>query len=149
MRSASRRPTPRLGLRAVVFVALAHPDGIAGGIWQTGSGPLAYAFPTSPGTGAQSDPESGVPIVRRDPAATSQQAFERARVDAGSDPLAPGPHAASHLEAARLVTYRSAWLSDTEGPTAETTASDAPARAIPDPSNSGCRPGSARSWKLY
>src|SRR5207302_3304580 len=26
------------------------------------------------------------------------------------------------LEAARLVTYRSAWLSDTEGPTAETTA---------------------------
>ena len=28
----------------------------------------------------------------------------------------------SELEAARLVTYRSAWLSDTEGPTAETTA---------------------------
>jgi alkylation response protein AidB-like acyl-CoA dehydrogenase len=26
------------------------------------------------------------------------------------------------LEAARLVTYRSAWLSDTEGPTPETTA---------------------------
>jgi len=26
------------------------------------------------------------------------------------------------LEAARLITYRSAWLSDTEGPTAETTA---------------------------
>lgn len=27
-----------------------------------------------------------------------------------------------HLEAARLITYRSAWLSDTQGPTAETTA---------------------------
>jgi alkylation response protein AidB-like acyl-CoA dehydrogenase len=26
------------------------------------------------------------------------------------------------LEAARLITYRSAWLSDTQGPTAETTA---------------------------
>src|SRR5207253_10546588 len=26
------------------------------------------------------------------------------------------------LEAARMITYRSAWLSDTEGPTAETTA---------------------------
>ncbi len=28
----------------------------------------------------------------------------------------------SDLEAARLITYRSAWLSDTQGPTAETTA---------------------------
>jgi alkylation response protein AidB-like acyl-CoA dehydrogenase len=26
------------------------------------------------------------------------------------------------IEAARLITYRSAWLSDTEGPTAQTTA---------------------------
>ena len=46
-----------------------------------------------------------------------------------AQPLAYHPDVRRHvaemsadLEAARLVTYRSAWLSDTEGPTAETTA---------------------------
>jgi alkylation response protein AidB-like acyl-CoA dehydrogenase len=46
-----------------------------------------------------------------------------------AQPLAYHPDVRSHvaemsadLEAARLVTYRSAWLSDTEGPTPETTA---------------------------
>jgi alkylation response protein AidB-like acyl-CoA dehydrogenase len=46
-----------------------------------------------------------------------------------SQPLAYHPDVRRHvaemsvdLEAARLITYRSAWLSDTEGPTAETTA---------------------------
>jgi alkylation response protein AidB-like acyl-CoA dehydrogenase len=46
-----------------------------------------------------------------------------------SQPLAYHPDVRRHvaemsadLEAARLITYRSAWLSDKEGPTAETTA---------------------------
>jgi alkylation response protein AidB-like acyl-CoA dehydrogenase len=54
----------------------------------------------------------------------------RARQPEGySQPLAYHPDVRRHvaemsvdLEAARLITYRSAWLSDTEGPTAETTA---------------------------
>lgn len=45
----------RGALRVVVFVALAHQDGIEGGIWQANTGPLAYAFPTYPGTGAKTD----------------------------------------------------------------------------------------------
>lgn len=46
-----------------------------------------------------------------------------------AQPLAWHPDVRRHmaelsvdLEAARLITYRSAWLSDTQGPTAETTA---------------------------
>ena len=46
-----------------------------------------------------------------------------------AQPLALHPDVRRHvaelsadLEAARLITYRSAWLSDTQGPTAETTA---------------------------
>src|SRR5262249_28881411 len=46
-----------------------------------------------------------------------------------AQPLAYHPDVRRHvaemsadIEAARLITYRSAWLSDTEGPTAETTA---------------------------
>jgi alkylation response protein AidB-like acyl-CoA dehydrogenase len=54
----------------------------------------------------------------------------RARQPEGyTQPLAYHPDLRRHvaemsvdLEAARLITYRSAWLSDTEGPTAETTA---------------------------
>jgi alkylation response protein AidB-like acyl-CoA dehydrogenase len=54
----------------------------------------------------------------------------RDRQPAGySQPLAYHPDVRRHvaelsadLEAARLITYRSAWLSDTQGPTAETTA---------------------------
>lgn len=51
------------------------------------------------------------------------------RVEGYAQPLAYHPDVRRHvaemsadLEAARLATYRSAWLSDTEGPTAETTA---------------------------
>jgi alkylation response protein AidB-like acyl-CoA dehydrogenase len=51
------------------------------------------------------------------------------RPEGYAQPLAYHPDVRRHvaelsadLEAARLITYRSAWLSDTEGPTAETTA---------------------------
>jgi molybdate-binding protein len=58
---------------------------------------------------------SGVPVVRRDPAATSQQAFERARIIAGIDTLAPGPQATGHLDAARLAATLDAAAVTTEG----------------------------------
>jgi transcriptional regulator with XRE-family HTH domain len=45
---------------------------------------------------------SGVPIAQRDPAAASQQAFERARLAAGVAPP-DGPRAAGHIDAARLA----------------------------------------------
>ncbi len=36
-------------------LALAHQNGVEGGIWQAGRGPLAYAFPTYEGTGPKTD----------------------------------------------------------------------------------------------
>ena len=67
----------------------------------------------------------------------AQAAFDELRRVVGarqpegySQPLSHHPDVRRHvaemsadLEAARLITYRSAWLSDTQGPTAETTAS--------------------------
>lgn len=57
-----RGPVPPLddaGLRAdlqtAVSLALARQDGVEGGIWQADAGPLAYAFPTYPGTGPKTD----------------------------------------------------------------------------------------------
>jgi DNA-binding XRE family transcriptional regulator len=57
----------------------------------------------------------GVPIVQRDPAATSQQAFERAQIAAGIEPRAAGPQATDHLDAARLAAILGAAAVTTEG----------------------------------
>ncbi|MDQ2760179.1 MAG: helix-turn-helix domain-containing protein [Actinomycetota bacterium] len=46
---------------------------------------------------------TNLPVAQRDPAAASQQAFERARVAAGIQRLAPGPSAAGHIDAARIA----------------------------------------------
>lgn len=46
---------------------------------------------------------SDVPLAQRDPAAASQQAFERALRAAGIDAPPSGPHAAGHIDAARLA----------------------------------------------
>jgi signal transduction histidine kinase len=61
-------PAPDLGssdLRAkladVVGLALAHQDGVEGGIWQASAGPLAYAYPTYEGTG----PKTDLPVAER------------------------------------------------------------------------------------
>lgn len=43
------------------------------------------------------------PVAQRDRAATSQQAFERARVAAGIDRAPAGPRATGHLDAARIA----------------------------------------------
>ncbi len=61
----------RQGLRAVVGVALAHQPGVEGGLWQEGTGSLAYAYPTYEGTGAKTDlPEAELDRIR----AANQQA---------------------------------------------------------------------------
>jgi signal transduction histidine kinase len=49
-------------LTAAVSLALAHQDGVEGGIWQLDSGPLAYAYPTYEGTG----PKTDLPAAERD-----------------------------------------------------------------------------------
>jgi signal transduction histidine kinase len=51
----------RKGLGAVVAIALAHEPGVGGGIWQAGTGSLAYAFPTYEGRG----PAPGMPAGER------------------------------------------------------------------------------------
>ena len=58
---------------------------------------------------------SGVPIAQREPAAASQQAFERALVTAGIAPLAPVLHATGHLEAARIAATLDGMAVTTEG----------------------------------
>jgi DNA-binding XRE family transcriptional regulator len=45
----------------------------------------------------------GILVARRDPAAASQQAFDRARIRAGVTAEPPGPVAAGHIDAARIA----------------------------------------------
>jgi DNA-binding XRE family transcriptional regulator/molybdate-binding protein len=56
-----------------------------------------------------------VPIVQRDAAAASQQAFDRARADAGVETSPAGPQASGHLEAARLAAFSQSAGVTTEG----------------------------------
>ena len=79
----------RTDLAAAVGLALAHQDGVEGGIWQADDGPLAYAFPTYEGTG----PKTDLPAAERDQiqavnqqAARDEQAVDR-RTASGSETL--------------------------------------------------------------
>ena len=45
----------RRDLAAVVTLALAHEEGVEGGLWQAETGPLAYAYPTYVGGGPKLD----------------------------------------------------------------------------------------------
>ena len=58
---------------------------------------------------------SGLPVTQRDPAATSQQAFERARTAAGVGPLPAAPLASGHLDAARIAAVLGGVAVSTEG----------------------------------
>jgi signal transduction histidine kinase len=63
--------TLRADLATAVGIALAHQDGVEGGIWQSEAGPLAYSFPTYEGTG----PKTDLPTAERDQIqAVNQQA---------------------------------------------------------------------------
>ncbi|WP_428530650.1 sensor histidine kinase [Rhodopila sp.] len=73
--SGPRQGQPDVRLRSdlatAVGLALGNQDGVEGGIWQTGTGPLAYAFPTYQGTG----PKTDLPTAERDQIrAVNQQA---------------------------------------------------------------------------
>jgi len=67
--------------------------------WRVG---LAIA-PGVPGGSLEAVLNAGIPIAQREPAAASQQAFERARLATGIPILSAGPIATGHLEAARLA----------------------------------------------
>ncbi|MEA2158251.1 MAG: hypothetical protein QOD66_631 [Solirubrobacteraceae bacterium] len=67
--------------------------------WQVG---LAIA-PQVPGDSLEAVLHRRAPIVQRDAGATSQQAFERARAQAGLAAPSPGPHATGHIDAARIA----------------------------------------------
>ena len=69
----------RTDLTAAVTIALAHEDGIEGGIWQSGTGSLAYAYPTYAGTG----PKTDLPLAERDRIETINQ--QTAREDQSND----------------------------------------------------------------
>lgn len=64
----------RAALGAAVSLALARQAGVEGGVWQTDTGSLAYAFPTYPGTG----PKTDLPAAE---AASVQAANEQAARD--------------------------------------------------------------------
>src|SRR5581483_3720462 len=67
--------------------------------WRVG---LAVA-PRVPGRSLEAVLACDVPITQRESGAASQQAFERARLAAGTRTPAKGPTATGHLEAARLA----------------------------------------------
>ena len=67
--------------------------------WQVG---LATA-PTVPGDSLEAILAGDTPVAQRDPAAASQQAFERAAANAGITEPPPGPRATGHIDAARIA----------------------------------------------
>lgn len=67
--------------------------------WQVG---LAIA-PTVPGDTLEAVLHGDAPIAQREPAAASQQAFERASAKAGIKQPPPGPQATGHIDAARIA----------------------------------------------
>ena len=74
-------PALRARLADLVGRALAHQEGVEGGLWQAGSGPLAYAFPTYAGTGPKTDlpvaERSQIEAVNRQAARAGQPAEHR------------------------------------------------------------------------
>jgi len=67
--------------------------------WQVG---LAIA-PTVRGDSLEAVLAGDRPVVQRDPAAASQQAFKRASARAGISQPPPGPRATGHIDAARIA----------------------------------------------
>lgn len=79
----------RRGLTAVVQTALRDRRGIEGGIWQSTTGSLAYAFPTYEGAAPKIDvPEAELPRIRAvNRAALAEERQVSSRYDAGSQIL--------------------------------------------------------------
>jgi hypothetical protein len=74
----------RKELAAAVGLALAHLDGVEGGLWRTDAGPLAYDFPTYEGTG----PKTDIPTAEYDQilAVNQQAARDKQSVDRRTEP---------------------------------------------------------------
>src|SRR5258707_6990615 len=78
--------TANTGYAAVVNGALEQFSGVEGGVWKTGSGSIAYAFPTYQGSGQKTDlPQAEEPTIRQvvETAATAHRPAEWKR-DVGS-----------------------------------------------------------------
>ena len=131
--AAGRRVNPNwdtLGMRATRSDALILedcrlPDDAVGVSAPTTSG--SSGSPISTGSGDRT-PRSISGVARR-AYDELRRAMQTRRPEGYAQPLAYHPDVRRHvaelsadLEAARLITYRSAWLSDSEGPTPETTA---------------------------
>lgn len=78
--------------------------------WQVG---LAIA-PHVRGDSIEAVLHGDVPVAQRDPAAASQQAFERATAKAGISPSRIGPQATGHIDAARIAATLNAAAVTTE-----------------------------------
>jgi signal transduction histidine kinase len=89
----------RRGLTTVALTSLRRRPGIEGGIWQAGTGSLAYAFPTYQGSGPKTDvPQAELPRIQAvNRAALGEDRQAVARYDASSQILLvsacplPGP----------------------------------------------------------
>jgi hypothetical protein len=109
--SAPTRTALRALARGTVHAAVVH--GVAGELpsppvavsrwhvarWQVGLGVSSVVRARS----FEAVLRAGVPVVRREGAATSQRAFDRARAAAGIETLPAGPVAPGHLDAARTA----------------------------------------------
>jgi signal transduction histidine kinase len=67
----------RADLTAIVAIALSHQPGIAGGIWQADTGPLAYADPTDPGTPPSPQAPPAIQQLNQQAAAYDQPISQR------------------------------------------------------------------------
>jgi Na+/H+ antiporter NhaD/arsenite permease-like protein len=98
-------PRLRSDLTTAVRQALEGQNGVEGGVWQADAGPLAYAFPTYPGTG----PKTDLPAAERahiqavnDEAARGERPVERRSASQEQNLLlsaCPLPGAIPHLTA--------------------------------------------------
>jgi hypothetical protein len=84
--SALEDPSFRSGLSAVVQTALRNRPGVEGGVWQSETGSLAYAFPTYEGAGPKTDvPEAELPRIRAiNREAVAEERLASTRYDAAS-----------------------------------------------------------------
>src|SRR5712671_3385938 len=73
------RATARADYAVAVERALASFPGVEGGVWQSGLGSLAYAYPTYEGTGQKTDlPQAEEPTIRQvaETSAAARRPFE-------------------------------------------------------------------------
>src|SRR4029077_19243116 len=76
---APDRATAKADYAVAIDRALASFPGVEGGVWKSGLGSLAYAYPTSEGTGQKTDlPQAEEPTIRQvaETSAAARRPFE-------------------------------------------------------------------------